>query len=359
MKKIIIGILSMSFLLAACGKPATATPAPATTTPAPSSPPAQQPVTQTSAPATVTQAPDSPQPAPTNSPDCTDAAAFVADVTVPDATEFKPGDAFTKTWRIQNTGTCAWNNQYLLTFASGTQMGAPDSTPLSTTKPGATLDISVKMTAPSDVNTYRANFEIHNPSNAKMMIDDNTKVWVIIVVSKTAASSSSGAGTVSAGAQTSSPGGSPSSGTGGAGLLNSSCGFTTDAGRVSDVVAAINAYRAQNGIAAYTVNPKLTTAAQSHSQDMACNNLFVHTGTDGSTPTTRVTAAGYSASSVTENVYGSFPPLTGQGAVTWWATDQTDPNHNLNLISTKYKEIGVGYAFFNNFGYYVVDFAAP
>jgi hypothetical protein len=28
-------------------------------------------------------------------------------------------------------------------------------------------------------------------------------------------------------------------------------------------------------------------------------------------------------------------------------------------LSTTYTEIGVGYSFFNNFGYYVVDFAAP
>ena len=43
----------------------------------------------------------------------------------------------------------------------------------------------------------------------------------------------------------------------------------------------------------------------------------------------------------------------------WWATDQIDPRHNENLLSAKYIEIGVAYAFFNNYGYYVVDFAVP
>jgi uncharacterized protein YkwD len=92
---------------------------------------------------------------------------------------------------------------------------------------------------------------------------------------------------------------------------------------------------------------------------MACNNLFYHVGSNGSTPQSRVAATGYVASSITENVYGSYPPLTGQGAISWWATDQSDPTHNANLISEKYKEIGVGYAYFNNYGYYVVDFAVP
>jgi hypothetical protein len=34
-------------------------------------------------------------------------------------------------------------------------------------------------------------------------------------------------------------------------------------------------------------------------------------------------------------------------------------HYTLNLISTKFAEVGVGYAFFNNYGYYVVVFAAP
>jgi uncharacterized protein YkwD len=72
-----------------------------------------------------------------------------------------------------------------------------------------------------------------------------------------------------------------------------------------------------------------------------------------------VAATGYVASVVTENVYGSYPPLSGQGAVDWWKNDKTDPNHNKNLLSTTYTEIGVGYSFFENYGYYVLVFAAP
>jgi uncharacterized protein YkwD len=73
----------------------------------------------------------------------------------------------------------------------------------------------------------------------------------------------------------------------------------------------------------------------------------------------RVAATGYVAAYVGENVYGSNPPLTGQEVVNWWVNDQTDTNHRLNLASDTYIEIGIGYAFFNNYGYYVIVFASP
>jgi uncharacterized protein YkwD len=72
-----------------------------------------------------------------------------------------------------------------------------------------------------------------------------------------------------------------------------------------------------------------------------------------------VADAGYVAADLSENVYGSYPPLDGPGVVNWWATDKTDPRHNQNLLSTNFTEIGVGYAFFNNYGYYVIVFAKP
>jgi uncharacterized protein YkwD len=143
------------------------------------------------------------------------------------------------------------------------------------------------------------------------------------------------------------------------GSAKAACAFTTDQTRVAEVIRAVNAYRAQNVLPAYTVNEQLTQAATSHANDMACNSLFFHKGSDGSTPATRVAATGYVAAAVTENVYGSYPPLSGQGAVDWWKNDKTDPNHNKNLISSTYTEIGVGYSFFNNYGYYVLVFAAP
>jgi hypothetical protein len=193
----------------------------------------------------------------------------------------------------------------------------------------------------------RADFELHNPDGQPMLIDLGQYLWVIVSVGDPV--TASGSSSSVSGAATGS----------GPGLADSQCRYLADFPGTQDVVAAINNYRAQNGLPALKVNTLLIQAAQAHSIDMACNQSFTHNGSNGSTPASRVAATGYSASGVTENVYGSYPPLDGPGVVAWWATDQTDTRHKDNLLTTKYSEIGVGYAFYDNFGYYVVDFASP
>jgi hypothetical protein len=82
-------------------------------------------------------------------------AAYVADVTVPDRTPFSAGTSFTKTWRLSNVGTCTWDSGYKVVFISGDAMSAPASVALNkTVAPGATVDISVTMVAPSGVREY-------------------------------------------------------------------------------------------------------------------------------------------------------------------------------------------------------------
>lgn len=95
---------------------------------------------------------------------CTDNAAFVADVTIPDGANFSPNAAFTKTWRVRNTGTCVWLN-YSLNFGSGAQMAANTNYPILGTAPGATTDISVPMTAPASPGNYKATWRIQNAKN--------------------------------------------------------------------------------------------------------------------------------------------------------------------------------------------------
>jgi len=55
-------------------------------------------------------------------PTACDKAEFIADVSVPPGTILAPGVTFTKTWRLQNIGTCAWTTSYQLVFFSGDQM---------------------------------------------------------------------------------------------------------------------------------------------------------------------------------------------------------------------------------------------
>ena len=351
-KRVLSIILLTGIVLSACGGQA----AQATETPtAVPETPTEQPATNTPTEAVIPVTGETSTPSPTatvfvpeNPADCVNKAAFVSDVTIPDNSNVPGGSAFTKTWRVQNAGTCIWWSGYTLQHYSENAMSAPASVPLPFTNPGQTADISVDLIAPSVAGTYRGNFVIKNPANLIMQVDNDSRLWLIINVT----SSPTGTSAPGSSSTTATPGGST-------GSANAACALTTDSTRTSAVVSALTAYRATTNLAALPVNAQLSQAAQAHANDMACNNLFVHTGSDGSTPESRVAAAGYSASSVAENVYGSYPPLDGQGAVSWWANDKTDIRHNQNLLTTKYTEIGVGYAFFNNYGYYVIVFATP
>jgi uncharacterized protein YkwD len=338
MKRTLIVTLLITILLTACGgnpEPTPTTIAPASNVPSTATVTGINPVVPT---ATTTAIPST-----QNQSDCNDSASFVQDVTVQDNERFLPGQIFDKTWRLKNAGTCTWTSQYILTFSKGIQMNASEVSPLPETMPGDTVDITVKMAAPSDENITqaRADFEIRNPNGAVIPIDTGTTLWVIIQVENGEA-----------------PKHVPLANTG-PGYANATCSYTTDPARVNEAIAALNAYRAQQGLAPYTINAQLTEAAQAHSADMACNQLFYHNGSNGSTAKSRVADSGYIATAVTENVYGSYPPLNGQGVINWWANDVADPRHNENLLSTRYIEIGVAYAFYNNYGYYVIDFAVP
>jgi hypothetical protein len=96
---------------------------------------------------------------------CMDNSAFVADVGVPDGTEFDPGTPFTKIWRLRNTGTCTWDLNYELVFVGGSKLGASDAVRLpQVVAPGQTVEISVPMVAPNEPGTYRGEWQMRTPN---------------------------------------------------------------------------------------------------------------------------------------------------------------------------------------------------
>lgn len=108
-------------------------------------------------------------------------SAFVSDVTVPDNQQFAPGTTFTKTWRVQNTGSCAWNANYKLTFINGDVMGGVTTPINQTVNPGASADVSVTLTAPSTPKTYIGYWKLSTDTNQVF----GTSVYVQIVVTGT------------------------------------------------------------------------------------------------------------------------------------------------------------------------------
>jgi hypothetical protein len=97
-----------------------------------------------------------------------DKAAFVADVTIPDGTVLTGGTTFTKTWRLQNVGSCTWSTSYKIVFSGGDYMGASASMfnlPTSVA-PGGTIDLSVNLTAPITAGNFIGYWKLRNASGA-------------------------------------------------------------------------------------------------------------------------------------------------------------------------------------------------
>jgi len=122
-----------------------------------------------------------PTPQPTTTPTaapCLPDARFTADVTIPDGTQFAPGEGFTKTWRMTSSGCAAWPAGSVWAFDSGDQMSAPASVPVSDTPLGGDVDISVDMVAPGAPGSYKGFWQMQAPDGTRF----GDRVYVLIVV---------------------------------------------------------------------------------------------------------------------------------------------------------------------------------
>ena len=120
--------------------------------------------------------------------------------------------------------------------------------------------------------------------------------------------------------------------------LTLSAANTSTTGFAYEVVKQTNAYRQQNGLPALAMNTQLSSAAKTHSQNMALQDFFSHTGEDGSSPWDRIGATGYNFSQAAENIAVGYSTPTA--VVQGWINS---PGHRTNILSANVTEIGVGY----------------
>lgn len=114
-----------------------------------------------------------------------DWASLVDDISIPDGSLLLPGQAFTKTWRLKNIGTCTWSPEYSVAFVEGSSLGAPASVKINNTvAPGGTVDVSVQMTAPSAAGSYTSNWLLKNAAGTSFGLGSSAKAyfWVKIQV---------------------------------------------------------------------------------------------------------------------------------------------------------------------------------
>ncbi len=89
-------------------------------------------------------------------------ASLIADVTIPAGTNFKPGDKFTKTWRVKNTGTCAWTGAFKIAFVNGDMFGADTTKLFQNVNVGGVVDISLDMVAPNSTGVVSSYWMLYS-----------------------------------------------------------------------------------------------------------------------------------------------------------------------------------------------------
>ncbi|WP_432175620.1 CAP domain-containing protein [Streptomyces sp. Tue6028] len=105
----------------------------------------------------------------------------------------------------------------------------------------------------------------------------------------------------------------------------------------NEILALENAEREKAGCSALSMNSQLTAAAQAHSEDMAKNNFFSHTGSDGSSISQRVEKAGFSPSIPTEeNIHQGGS--TSQAVFDGWMGSAP---HKAAILNCKWKQTGL------------------
>lgn len=112
-----------------------------------------------------------------------------------------------------------------------------------------------------------------------------------------------------------------------------------DAAFQQQILELTNAERASAGCGAVALNPTLNSVADAHSEDMAANDYFDHTGLNGSQPWDRVAAAGYDARGSGENIAKGYS--SPADVVAGW---MNSPGHRRNMLDCQWTELGVGYA---------------
>jgi uncharacterized protein YkwD len=105
----------------------------------------------------------------------------------------------------------------------------------------------------------------------------------------------------------------------------------------NQVLAQVNAARAQKGCRALTMDSRLSKSAYGHAKAMAEKNFFSHTGANGSSSKSRAHAAGYYSNFIGENV--AMGQSSSAEVFSNWISSK---GHRDNILDCRFTETGIG-----------------
>ena len=110
------------------------------------------------------------------------AMSFLSDVTIPDNTAMTAGQSFTKTWKVKNSGTCAWDSGFKFAFTTGDAMNGTTYTLTQAVPANTETSFSINMTAPNKSGAIKSSWRM-STAGGQFFGDE---IYVLIMVGGTA-----------------------------------------------------------------------------------------------------------------------------------------------------------------------------
>ena len=120
-----------------------------------------------------------------NQPGCRNGMMLVSDVSIPDRTVLLPNMSATKTWNIQNTGTCTWDSTYSFNYVKGSVFGPTSVKITKLVAPGEKYEVSVPFTTPASNGEYTAWWQMRGTEGNNF----GQTIWYDFLVNGTSGSS--------------------------------------------------------------------------------------------------------------------------------------------------------------------------
>jgi hypothetical protein len=96
-------------------------------------------------------------------PACVPNLTYLEDLTVPDGSPVAPGAILDKRWRVENSGTCNWDENYRLKLIAGPEMGAKPEQALYPARSGTQAMLRIIFTGPEEPGPYRSAWQAYDP----------------------------------------------------------------------------------------------------------------------------------------------------------------------------------------------------
>ncbi len=96
-------------------------------------------------------------------PTCSDNLIFLDDLSIKDGSVFPPGSRLDKRWKVENAGTCNWDQRYRMKLIAGSELGVAAEQALFPARGGSQAIIRIVFTAPTEPGNYRSAWQAYNP----------------------------------------------------------------------------------------------------------------------------------------------------------------------------------------------------